>query len=49
MAEAKKKTSAKVECTWPNVWTSEGKIAKGDKLELPKDEADALKKAGAVK
>ena len=49
MDDAKKKTSAKVTCAVANVWTSQGKLLEGDKAELPKDEADALKKMGAVK
>lgn len=38
-----------VECLWPNVWTSKGKLLVGDKIELSDVEADKLKKLGAVK
>ena len=33
-------------CSVPNVWTSEGKILRGDAVTLPIDEARALVKAG---
>ena len=33
-------------CSVPNVWTSEGKILRGDAITLPIDEARALVKAG---
>jgi hypothetical protein len=33
-------------CSAPNVWTSEGKILRGDAITLPIDEARALVKAG---
>ncbi len=33
-------------CSVPNVWTSEGKILRGEAVTLPIDEARALVKAG---
>ena len=32
----------------PNLWTSKGKFFAGDVVELPEEEADALKASGAV-
>lgn len=32
----------------PNLWTSLGKSFRGDEIELPDDEAEKLKDAGAV-
>jgi len=39
----------KVRCLWPNVWTSEGKLRKGDEAEIPRDEAKAMDEMDAVK
>lgn len=45
-AEIKDRT---VECVWSNVWTSKGKLLKGETAEVPADEAEALKSQGSVK
>lgn len=53
MTDDKKKPGRPVNqdvvCTWPNVWTSKGKLVKGDTANLPAAEAEALIKSGAVK
>ena len=38
-----------VRCLWPNVWTSEGKLLKGEEAILPADEAAALDAKDAIK
>lgn len=32
----------KVECLWPNIWTSKGRMICGETMDLPKDEAVSL-------
>ena len=51
MAEKKKGRPAhvKVTCVVPNVWTSKGKLLKGETETVPPAEADALKEKGQVK
>ena len=38
-----------VRCLWPNVWTSAGKLYRGDEAEVTTAEAEALDAADAVK
>lgn len=37
-----------VECVWPNVHTTQGKLKAGETATLPADEATALENAGSV-
>ncbi len=39
----------RVRCLWPNVWTSAGKLMKGEEAEIPADEAAALDARDAIK
>lgn len=41
----KKPAEQEVECVWANVWTSQGKMLKGETKTLPSDEVDDLGKA----
>jgi hypothetical protein len=46
VAAAPEPEMVEIICSVPNVWTSEGKILRGDAITLPIDEARALVKAG---
>ncbi|MGB0855083.1 MAG: hypothetical protein ACPGSI_17430 [Pikeienuella sp.] len=53
MAEEKKARGrpkhVKVTCVAANVWTSKGKLLRGDSETVPPEEAKALKETGMVK
>lgn len=42
MTDSKK---VSVKCTVPNIWTSEGKLLKGESVSLDEDEAKKIKAA----
>jgi len=56
MGRPKKKTEAvqtplrvNVRALWPNIWTSAGKLFRGDTANIPADEAERLDSMDAVK
>ena len=38
-----------VRCLWPNIWTSGGKLLRGETATIPAGEAEALDRRDAVK